>query len=187
MTALLTESEGVGGEDDPEEQENNPSEQEEDFESLFDDDNEEEEYKESVEEDDGQDTGAGDDVSALFGDVDDLEIEEEAQKNGSEEECKTLNKSREDLQGLFLYFLADVTFWPISPNASKGLILRGAQTHAGTDATAAAAAGSLPEGFQPVFRLRADSRGVSWSQTRTSQSEQGQVNHCMSEDGDPSR
>lgn len=115
MTALLTESEGVGGEFDTEEQENKLSEQEEDFDSLFDDDNEEEEYKESAEED-GQ-TGAGDEVSGLFGDVDDLEIEEEAQKNGSEEECKTLNKSREDLQGLFLYFLPDVQFWPICPHA----------------------------------------------------------------------
>lgn len=98
LTALLTESEGVGGE-----QEQNPLEQEEDFDSLFDDDNEEDEYRESGEED-GQRPGAGDDVSGLFGDVDDVEIEEEAQKNGSEEECKTLNKSREDLQGLFLHF-----------------------------------------------------------------------------------
>eukprot|EP00066_Takifugu_rubripes_P022557 XP_011611823.1 PREDICTED: protein MCM10 homolog [Takifugu rubripes] len=97
LTALLTESEGFGGEVDTEEQEKNPLEEEEDFDSLFDDDNEEEEYKESVEED-GQHTGAGDEVSGLFGDVDDIEIEEEAQKNGSEEECKTLNKSREDLQ-----------------------------------------------------------------------------------------
>lgn len=103
MTALLTESEGVGGDVDTEEQENNPLEQEEDFDSLFDDDNEEEEYRESVEED-GQHPGAGDEVSGLFGDVDDIEIEEEAQKNGSEEERETLNKSREDLQGLFLYF-----------------------------------------------------------------------------------
>lgn len=185
MTALLTESEGVGDEVDTEEQENNPSEQEEDFDSLFDDDNEEEEYKESIEED-GQHTAAGDEVSGLFGDVDDIdiEIEEEAQKNGSEEECKTLNKSREDLQGLFLCFLPDVQFWLKCPNAYKGLVLRGAQTHAGTDATAAAAAGSLPEGFQPIFRFRADSREVSWSQT---QSEQGQVNHCTTEDGDSSR
>lgn len=125
-------------------------------------------------------------MSDLFGDVDDIEIEEEAQKNGNEEECKTLNKSREDLQGLCLYFLP-VQFWPICPNAYKGLVLRGAQTHAGTDATAAAAAGSLPEGFQPVFRFRADSREASWSQASASQSQQGQVNHCITEDGDPSR
>lgn len=180
MTALLTESEGFGGDVDAEEQENNPSEQEEDFDSLFDDDNEEEEYRESVEED-GQHAGAGDQVSALFGDVDDVEVEEEAPKNGSEGECKTLSKSREDLQGLFPYFLPDVEFWPACPNALKRLILRGAQTHAGTDATAAAAAGSLPEGF------RADSRELSRPQSSTSQSEQGQVNHCITEDGHPSR
>lgn len=137
-------------------------------------------------EEDGQHTGAGDEVSGLFGDVDDIEIEEEAQKNGSEEECKTLNKSREDLQGSFLYLLPDVQFWPICPNAYKGLILRGAQTHAGADAAAAAAAGSLPEGFQPVSRFRADSREAIWSHTSTSQSEQGQANQCITEDGDPS-
>lgn len=99
MTELLIESEGVG-----EEQDANPTEQEEDFDSLFDDDNSgEEEYEESVEEE-GQHAGAEHELSELFGDVDDLVIEEEDEKNDSKEEYKTLNKSREDLQGLFLYF-----------------------------------------------------------------------------------
>lgn len=116
LTALLTESEGVGDEVDTEQQEANPLEQEEDFDSLFDDDNnEEEEYKESVEED-GQHVGAEDQRSDLFGDVDDIEIEEEAKENDSKEECKTLNKSREDLQGLFLYFSPNVQFWLMCPN-----------------------------------------------------------------------
>lgn len=104
LTELLIESEGVGDEVDTEEQEANPTEQEEDFDSLFDDDNDgEEEYKENVEEE-GQHMGTEHELSHLFGDVDDIVIEEEAKKNDSKEECKTLNKSREDLQGLFLYF-----------------------------------------------------------------------------------
>lgn len=115
MTALLAESEGLGDEVDAEERENHPLEGEEDFDSLFDGASEEDEYKESAEED-GQRTGAGDDVSDLFGDVDDLEIEEGAKRNGGGEERKALNKSREDLQGLFLYFLPDVQFWSTCPN-----------------------------------------------------------------------
>lgn len=103
LTELLIESEGVGDEVDTEEQEANPPEQEEDFESLFDEDsNGEEEYKESAEEE-GQHMGTEHELSDLFGDVDDVIIEEEAKNNESKEECKTLNKSREDLQGLFLY------------------------------------------------------------------------------------
>lgn len=98
LTELLIESEGA----EAEEQEANPAEQEEDFDSLFDDDtNGEEEYKESVEEE-GQHMGTEHELSDLFGDVDD--IEEEAKRNDGNKECKTLNKSREDLQGLFLHF-----------------------------------------------------------------------------------
>lgn len=116
LTSLLTESEDVGDEVDTEEQEANPLEQEEDFDSLFDDDNnEEEEYKESVGED-GQHVAAEDQLSDLFGDVDDIEIEEEAKENDSKEESKTLNKSREDLQGVFLCFSPNVQFWLICPN-----------------------------------------------------------------------
>lgn len=104
LTELLIESEGVGDEVDTEEQEANPIEQEEDFDSLFDDDNNgEEEYKDSVEEE-GQHMGTEHELSDLFGDVDDIVTKEEAKRNDSQEECKTLNKSREDLQGLFLHF-----------------------------------------------------------------------------------
>uniref|UniRef100_H3CN65 Protein MCM10 homolog n=1 Tax=Tetraodon nigroviridis TaxID=99883 RepID=H3CN65_TETNG len=95
LTELLIESEGA----DAEEQEANPAEQEEDFDSLFDDDNNgEEEYKESEEtvEEEGQRVGAEQDLSELFGDVDD--IEEEAKRSDDNKECKTPNKSREDLQ-----------------------------------------------------------------------------------------
>ena len=113
MTELLIESEGVGDEVDTEEQEENPIEQEVDFDSLFDDDNtEEEEYKESVEEE-GQHMPTEHELSDLFGDVDD--IEEEVKNNDRKEECKSLNKSREDLQGLFLYF---------SPQKSKRIVYR---------------------------------------------------------------
>lgn len=104
LTELLVESEGVGEEVDTEEQETNPVELEEDYDGLFDDDDDgEEEYKESVEEEE-EHMGAEHELLDLFGDVDDIVIEEEAQKNDSKEECKTLNKSREDLQGLFLSF-----------------------------------------------------------------------------------
>lgn len=103
LTELLIESEGVGDDVDTEKQQANPIEQEEDFDSLFDDDsNGEEEYKESAEEE-GQHMGAEHELSDLFGDVDDIVIEEEAKNNDSKGECKTLNKSREDLQGWFLY------------------------------------------------------------------------------------
>lgn len=104
LTELLVESEGVGDEVDTEEQETNPVEQEEDYDGLFDDDDDgEEEYKESVEEEE-QHMGAEHELLDLFGDVDDIVIEEEAKKNDNKEECKTLDKSREDLQGLFLSF-----------------------------------------------------------------------------------
>lgn len=95
LTQLLIESEGVGDEVDTEEQE-------EDFDSLFDEaNNGEEEYKESVEEE-GQHLGTENELLDLFGDVEDIVIEEEVKKNDSKKECKTLDKSREDLQGLCL-------------------------------------------------------------------------------------
>lgn len=83
LTALLVESEGVG-----EDQSNRP--QTDDLDGLFDDDNEEEEYKEGVEEEDM--------VSDLFGDVDDIENEEKATEGEASEK---LNRSQEELQGLY--------------------------------------------------------------------------------------
>lgn len=88
MTALLEENEGIG------EQQGGQEEQADDLEGLFDDDNDEgEEYKDGIEEDADKE----DSVSELFGDVDDIEREE---KEGAGEACESLDRSREDLQGL---------------------------------------------------------------------------------------
>lgn len=89
LTALLAESEGVG-------EEQGGQEQADDLDGLFDADNdEEEEYKEGVEEE-------GRDVSDLFGDVGDIENEEKdtKRKESDGEACESLDRSKEDLQGL---------------------------------------------------------------------------------------
>lgn len=94
MTALLAENEGTGEEQDG-------REQADDLDGLFDDDNdEEEEYKEGVDEE-GQDTETKD-VADLFGDVDDIENEDRGgkEKASGGEASDSLNKSKEDLQGL---------------------------------------------------------------------------------------
>lgn len=93
MTALLAENEGIG------EQQGGQEEQADDLEGLFDDDNDEgEEYKDGIEEDAEKD----DSVSELFGDVDDIEHEETdtKEKESAGEVCESLDRSREDLQGL---------------------------------------------------------------------------------------
>lgn len=67
---------------------------------LFDNDNDEEEdYKEGVEEE-GRDVET-EDVSDLFGDVDDIENEEKDTKGKESggDACESLDRSREDLQG----------------------------------------------------------------------------------------
>lgn len=73
------------------------------------------------------------------------------------------------------------------PKSCKLLILRGAQAHAGADATVAAAAGSVPEDFHLVFSFSTNSGELNWSQTSNPQTEQGQANHGTTGDGDPSR
>lgn len=96
LTALLAENEGTGEEQDSQEQTD-------DLDGLFDDDNdEEEEYKEGVDEE-GRDAETEDDLAELFGDVDDIENEERGgkEKTSRGEASENLNKSREDLQGLF--------------------------------------------------------------------------------------
>lgn len=93
MTALLAENEGIG------EQQGGQEEQADDLEGLFDDDNDEgEEYKDGIEEDAEKD----DSMSELFGDVDDIEHEETdtKEKESAGEVCESLDRSREDLQGL---------------------------------------------------------------------------------------
>lgn len=93
MTALLAENEGIGEEHDGQEQAG-------DLDGLFDDDNEEEEYKEGIDEED-QETETKD-VADLFGDVDDIINEDgDSKDKASEGEAsESLNKSKEDLQGL---------------------------------------------------------------------------------------
>ncbi|XP_034382608.1 protein MCM10 homolog isoform X2 [Cyclopterus lumpus] len=93
LTALLAESEGVHGEQ-------GRQEQADDLDGLFDaDGDEEDEYKEGVEEE-GPVVRTEDAVSDLFGEVDDIEKEEQdAKRKGSgEEACESLNRSRVDLQ-----------------------------------------------------------------------------------------
>ncbi|KAM4712199.1 protein MCM10 homolog [Anableps anableps] len=77
LTALLDETEDGGEERDDQEQVD-------DLDGLFDDSRDEEEYKE-------------DSVSDLFGDVDDIENEEDG-KGSERESCDDLNRSKEDLQ-----------------------------------------------------------------------------------------
>ncbi|XP_068572799.1 protein MCM10 homolog [Cebidichthys violaceus] len=92
LTALLAESEGVG-------EERGSQEQADDLDGLFDVDNDEDEYKEGIEEE-GPDVGTEDALSDLFGEVDDIDNEEkEAKRKGSGgEACKSLDRSKEDLQ-----------------------------------------------------------------------------------------
>lgn len=95
MTALLAESEGIG-------KEQGTPEQADDLDGLFDDDNdEEEEYQEGVDEE-CQDTETKGAVEDLFGDVDDIENEDRGgkQKGSAGQASESLNKSKEDLQGL---------------------------------------------------------------------------------------
>ena len=89
LTALLAESEDVG-------EEQGGQEQADDLDGLFDADDDEEEYKEGV-EDERQDVETEDVASDLFGDVDDIEDEERASGGEARE---SLDRSREDLQGL---------------------------------------------------------------------------------------
>ncbi len=94
MIGLLAENEGV-------EEERDDQEPADDLEGLFDDDNEQEEYKDGIEED-GRVEEKEDALSDLFGDVDDIEDEEKDTK-GKEvrrEACESLDRSKEDLQGL---------------------------------------------------------------------------------------
>ena len=94
MTSLLAESEDVGEEQDGQQQAD-------DLDDHFDND-EEEEYKEEAEEEE-QDVGkTEDELLELFGDVDDIENEERdaQEKESGGEACESLNKSKEDLQGL---------------------------------------------------------------------------------------
>uniref|UniRef100_A0A8C2ZMB7 Protein MCM10 homolog n=1 Tax=Cyclopterus lumpus TaxID=8103 RepID=A0A8C2ZMB7_CYCLU len=98
LTALLAESEGVHGEQ-------GRQEQADDLDGLFDaDGDEEDEYKEGVEEE-GPVVRTEDAVSDLFGEVDDIEKEEQdAKRKGSgEEACESLNRSRVDLQGCIFF------------------------------------------------------------------------------------
>lgn len=93
--ALLAESEGIGDDQDSQQQAD-------DLDGLFDNDNEEEEeYKDGVEEE-GQDVGTEGTVLDLFGDVDDIENEEKDTKGKESggKTCESLDRSKEDLQGL---------------------------------------------------------------------------------------
>lgn len=71
------------------------------------------------------------------------------------------------------------------PKACQLLILRGAPAYAGADATVAAAAGSIPEDFQPIFSSSTNSGELNWSQSSNPQTDQ--ANHSTTEDGAPSR
>lgn len=96
MAALLAESEGVGEDQDGQEQAD-------DLDGLFDGDNdEEEEYKEGDEEEE-RDVETEDIVLDLFGDVDDIENEEKDTKGkaGGGDASESLNRSKDDLQGLY--------------------------------------------------------------------------------------
>ncbi|XP_056131836.1 protein MCM10 homolog [Lampris incognitus] len=90
LTALLAESEDVGADVD-------------DLDGLFDNDDEGEvEYKEGIDEEEEEGgVGKDDTVSDLFGDVDDIEEEEDNCGRGQateEDASESFNKSKEDLQ-----------------------------------------------------------------------------------------
>lgn len=92
LTALLAESEGV-------EEAQGSHEQADDLDGLFDADNDEE-FEEGIEKE-GPDVGTVEAMSDLFGEVDDIENEEKyaERKESVGEACKSLNRSKEDLQG----------------------------------------------------------------------------------------
>ncbi|XP_029969373.1 protein MCM10 homolog [Salarias fasciatus] len=93
LTALLAESEGVEGEQ-------GSREQADDLDGLFDEDcGEEEEYKESLEDEDEEkpDVVIEDEATALFGDVGDIETEEDSRKKQSRGETSE-DRSKEELQ-----------------------------------------------------------------------------------------
>lgn len=149
LTALLEESESVREEQDPEEQED-------DLDGLFDEDNnEDEEYKDGL-EGEGQEVGSGDSVSELFGDVEDIENEETKGKKSMRRYSKSLDRSKEDLQGLFFlvfwFFLLllfrdilELFFMFTSVAVMILLFSRWAEANAGEDAAVATTAGSNPE------------------------------------------
>ncbi|KAG7497288.1 MCM10-like isoform X1 [Solea senegalensis] len=85
LTALLTESEDVGREDQ------GGQEPADDLDGLFDDENDEEEYEDGVKEE-VRDAGTEDAVSDLYGDVGDMEEEQ------TETEEKVEARSNDDLQ-----------------------------------------------------------------------------------------
>lgn len=86
LTALLAESEGV------------EEEQADDLNGLFDEDcDEEEEYKEGLEDEEKKDMVTEDEMAALFGDVDDIDNEEESRKKESGGEASK-SRSKEELQ-----------------------------------------------------------------------------------------
>uniref|UniRef100_A0A3Q3WFD9 Protein MCM10 homolog n=1 Tax=Mola mola TaxID=94237 RepID=A0A3Q3WFD9_MOLML len=95
LTALLVESEGIGEKKDS---------QDVDLDGLFDDSNDdEEEYNDGIEEE-SKDVDTEEPLSDLFGDVDDIESEEKEKFTKGEEGgevCKSLDRSKEDLQGLW--------------------------------------------------------------------------------------
>lgn len=96
MIGLLAESEDVREEHDDQEQAD-------DLDGLFDDDDDEqEEYNDGTEED-KRDVDTEDAVSELFGDVNDIENEDKKSKGkeAGKEACGSLDRSREDLQGLW--------------------------------------------------------------------------------------
>lgn len=95
LTALLVESEGIGEKKDS---------QEVDLDGLFDDSNDdEEEFNDGIEEE-SKDVDTEQPLSDLFGDVEDIESEEKEKFTKGEEvgeECNSLDRSKEDLQGLW--------------------------------------------------------------------------------------
>ena len=97
LTSLLDENEDVV---DPHVQKSSVD----DFDDLFDNDDDDVEYEDGIA---AEKAGGKDDVvTDLFGDVDDIEDEdtEGEQQAADAEDDDSLNKSKEDLQGLFSSF-----------------------------------------------------------------------------------
>lgn len=86
LTALMAENEGRG-----EEQEQR--QQADDFDDLFDNDDEDEE---------GRDVEPEDELTELFGDVDDIRKEDQVAQENKSEASESLNRSQEELQGIYL-------------------------------------------------------------------------------------
>ncbi|XP_047431058.1 protein MCM10 homolog isoform X2 [Mugil cephalus] len=99
LLALLAENEGIGGEPEGKKQQQQ-QEEADDLDDLFDEENgEEEEYKDGIDEEQ-RNVQAEDEVSNLFGDVDDIENDQE-DAGGQEsrgEACEEMNRSQVDLQ-----------------------------------------------------------------------------------------